>query len=84
MVLESYLGGFSGHLYAGLEDGDGEAGMGRAAQPQSEVWVRGLDLRGERGEGRGERGEGRGERGEGEGGKVIAYRATIYVTPYTC
>ena len=48
VVLESYLGGLSGHLYACLEDGDGEARMGSAAQPQSEVWVWGLHLGGER------------------------------------
>ena len=41
-----HLGWFGGHLDAGLQYGDGEAGMGVATEPQTEVrvWLLGLQL----------------------------------------
>ena len=60
----THLGRLSGHLDAGLQDGDGEGGMGGGAQPQPEIFVGLLDLKGGGGEG------GEGGREGGRGGVV--------------
>ena len=41
---QSHLGRFGGHLDPSLKDGDGEVGMGTAAQPQTKIGMWALNL----------------------------------------